>query len=63
MEDKLLNICKSDRNSHQKSLSYRWLEKMILNLKMIFPQIIMHRDPVLTRGRGKKPSYLKRNFT
>ena len=46
MEDKLMNIFKSDKNSHQINLYYRWLEEILLNLKMIFSQNIMQKIPV-----------------
>ena len=44
MGDKLLNIFKSGRNSHQIKLYYRWLLEILSNLKMIFPQNIIQNN-------------------
>ena len=38
MVNKLLNIFKSGKNSHQINLYYIWLEEIILSLEMTFPQ-------------------------
>ena len=34
------------RSSYQIKLCYRWFEKILLNLKMIFSQNVMQKTPV-----------------
>ena len=46
MEDKLLNISKNGKTSHQINLYYRWLQEILLNLKVKFLWNIKQRIPV-----------------